>query len=192
MPAFAHEAIVHRKALVTLRPNPSGTSVDLLVWLRLSGQRAVRLIAQADIDRDGVLTGIESIQMGGQLSPEALGGLFLMLNERALTPVKATAQAKIVDARHLEVMALIEYPATAASEGTITVSCRRIDNPRGLPAHEVEIGALPPLALGAPTGLKARVGPSTVRFSKPFSAAFSHSTKLNSSKVPVAPGRLPK
>lgn len=149
LPALAHRALSARKAVATARLDGEAARLDVMVWLRLAGERATAFRARYDIDRSGALDAAESALLGDALAPEAIGGLVVRQDGAARKPASAEAKARLVPDGAIEVAVLITWPLEAAADGAfpIELAARAGRDRRGAPVILAELAALPPLRL---------------------------------------------
>lgn len=147
-PAAAHRDLSARKAVATARLDGEAARIDVMVWLRLAGERATAFRARYDIDRSGTLDAAESALLGDALAPEAIGGLVLRQAGTARPPASAEAKARLVPDGAIEVAVLISWPLAAADGAyVIELAARAGRDRRGAPVILAELSALPPLRL---------------------------------------------
>ena len=122
----AHQSKIQRKVIATVEAQPKGMAANLLVWMRLSGRRAQRLITRFDANRSARFEGAESLLAGDELAPQTLGGVYAQLDGKPWIPATARAKAKLVDRRTIEVMVLMTYAPQRLFQGRFTVGFRAL------------------------------------------------------------------
>ena len=167
-PSQAHKTRVQRKALVTVRPVAQGVAPELMIWMRLGGARAKHFITQFDVNRDGRFSPMESKQAGDALGPEAIGGVYLALNDTVMTPSKAEVKAQLSEASTIEVAVLLSYDPRPLGPGALTVGARAGRDRQGLHPHVGEVGVLPPLWLRHAGERTQKLGPHPIRAALPW------------------------
>jgi hypothetical protein len=108
--ADAHEQRGSRKVLVTVRPAAKAPILDAMIWIRVTGSRARRLIATYDLNRSGRFEASEATLVGNLLGVEAVGGFYVQQGKTRIKPTRAETQARTGGIDVVEVAALLNYP----------------------------------------------------------------------------------
>jgi hypothetical protein len=167
-PTTAHKTRVQRKALVTVRPDVGGVTPEMMIWMRMGGARAKRFIRQFDINQDGELGQREGQQLADALSAEAIGGVYLSLNEESLPPLKAVSKAKVIAQNTIEVAILLSYGPRPLAAGALTIGARVGRDRPGAHPHLAEIGVIDPLWIRTATQRVRRLGPQKIKPKSPW------------------------
>ena len=145
----AHKVRTVRKAMVTVRAVGGAQSMAAMLWMRLGGHRAKKFLAKYDLNRSGTIEGRESLMLGDALSPEAIGGFYLALDDKPLVPIEAKAKAKS-ESDAIEIAVLITYPMVTREDFTLTLGNRKWKGAEKLGPLISEISVLPPLEVRSP------------------------------------------
>lgn len=171
-PALAHRDLGARKAVATARLDGGALHLDVMVWLRLAGERATVFRGRYDLDRSGDLGPAEAALLGDALAPEAIGGLVVRREGKAQAPVSAEAKARLAPDGAIEVAVLLSWSlgplgplgsGPGSDAATVELAVRADRDRRGAPVIVAELAALPPLRLvDAPpaTGAQSLLGPT--------------------------------
>ncbi len=154
---------------MTVRLAEGGVAPELMIWMRMGGSRAKRFLNRFDINQDGLLGPGESSQLADALGPEAVGGVFLSLNQKRLQPLSASSKAQGVKGDVIEVAVLLTYGPHPLGEGRLTLGARPGRDRPGSHPHLGEIGVLAPLWLKTPKTRVRRLGARKITPKTPWS-----------------------
>ena len=158
-----HRSRDARRVMATIRPAPAGLAVDVLVWHRLAGVKARRLIAKHDLDGSKNFNAFEATLAGDQLAPGAIGGLYLTYDQRAWRPDSATAKAVLVNDQTLEVMVLIKYVRQGEKQAEVGFGVRRDTGRHRHGTSLGQISSLFPWVLKTASGWQTRIKARTLK-----------------------------
>lgn len=168
--ASAHEMDPRHRVIASVSDaGPEGLRAEVLLIMELPrGRRASRLRARFDLDRDGTFNALEAKALAGELGPEAVGGLVVLYNDKALQPEALEQRAATMGKDGLSIALLMTYKLPRVA-GRFAV--RVLKTPRSAArvtakALMVELQALAPLKIArasAPVAADAPVvGPAHV------------------------------